>query len=224
MKNGKITIFCGNFGSGKTELAMAYGVERAKDMPVTLVDMDLVNPYFTTSLQRERMEKLGVEVLAPSYATSGVDAPSIPREVLAVFDKPERHIVIDLGGDPVGAIAMGSLSSRIADFSLVDGYFVLNAARPRTRTAVDAKQLLEEIQALSKVPVTGIINNTNLGGQTDGETLLMGNDVAKELAALSGLPIRYYGVTAGWAEEARTLGLVGEPILVHRWNKPEWAE
>ncbi len=57
----RITVFCGNFGSGKTELAYAYSKAlRQGGEPVTLVDLDLVNPYFTSGNQRSALAEQGI--------------------------------------------------------------------------------------------------------------------------------------------------------------------
>lgn len=103
----RITVFCGNFGSGKTELAYAYSKAlRQGGEPVTLVDLDLVNPYFTSGNQRSALAEQGIRVIAPQYL--GGDVPSIPPEVFSAFSGSGR-VVFDLGGDPIGAVAMAAL-------------------------------------------------------------------------------------------------------------------
>ena len=43
-------IFLGNFGSGKTELAMHFAMDAAAaGNPTTLIDLDVINPYFRAS-------------------------------------------------------------------------------------------------------------------------------------------------------------------------------
>ena len=43
-------IFLGNFGSGKTELAMHFAIDSAAaGNPTTLIDLDVINPYFRAS-------------------------------------------------------------------------------------------------------------------------------------------------------------------------------
>ena len=48
-KPKRITVFTGHFGSGKTELAVNYALWLKKQgKEVTVIDFDLVNPYFRT--------------------------------------------------------------------------------------------------------------------------------------------------------------------------------
>ena len=47
-------VFVGSFGSGKSELAINFALNKALDNPpCTLLDMDVINPYFRSS---ERMD------------------------------------------------------------------------------------------------------------------------------------------------------------------------
>ena len=139
----RITVFCGNFGSGKTELAMAYAKRLAKaGERVTLVDMDFVNTYFTSSHQREQLLELGIRFIGPRYSTTGVDVPSLSPEVFSVFAQKESKVIFDLGGDPIGAVAMGSLSGRIEQDGGAEMLFVLNPYRPLVRNTQNAKEIL----------------------------------------------------------------------------------
>ena len=147
----RMTVFCGNFGSGKTELAMAYAKQLAKQGErVTLVDMDFVNPYFTSSHQREELEGMGVRLIGPRYSTTGVDVPSLSPEVFSVFIQKDAKVIFDLGGDPIGAVAMGSLASRIEQDGGAEMLFVLNPYRPLVRDTKSAKDLLLSIQQESQ--------------------------------------------------------------------------
>ena len=70
----KIIIVCGHYGCGKTNLSLNLAIEAAqKGQPVTLIDMDVVNPYFRSSEYGELLEKYGVRLIAPVYANSSLD-------------------------------------------------------------------------------------------------------------------------------------------------------
>ena len=46
----KITIITGHYGSGKTNLSVNLAMQLAKQQEkVTIVDFDIVNPYFRTA-------------------------------------------------------------------------------------------------------------------------------------------------------------------------------
>ena len=53
MNYKRITLLCGHYGSGKTNFTMNVALDAAKTgKRVTVIDMDIVNPYFRVSEQR----------------------------------------------------------------------------------------------------------------------------------------------------------------------------
>ena len=54
----KITIICGHYGCGKTNLSINLAMDHAREGKQTaLVDLDLVNPYFRSSDTGRRWRK-----------------------------------------------------------------------------------------------------------------------------------------------------------------------
>ena len=48
-----ITVICGHYGVGKTNLAVNLAIDSAAEgVPTTLIDLDIVNPYFRASRVR----------------------------------------------------------------------------------------------------------------------------------------------------------------------------
>ena len=106
----RYTVLVGNYGSGKTELAIAIARTQRARVPegrIALVDLDIVNPYFRSAEQHALLEAEGIEVFMPSFAMSTVDIPALPAQIQAVFEQPYAHVVIDVGGDDTGATALG---------------------------------------------------------------------------------------------------------------------
>lgn len=57
---GKIIAVTGHYGSGKTNLAVNLAVDFAKEGErVTIIDLDIVNPYFRTADFSELFGSLG---------------------------------------------------------------------------------------------------------------------------------------------------------------------
>ena len=56
----RLTILCGHYGSGKTNIAVNLAVAlRATQDTVTVADLDIVNPYFRSKDSAELLEAAG---------------------------------------------------------------------------------------------------------------------------------------------------------------------
>ena len=66
---------------------------------------------------------------------------------------------------------------------------VINKFRPLTPDAPSTLEVLREIEAASKMPFTGLVNNSNLGPETTEQDVLSSLAYAEEISRLSGLPI-----------------------------------
>ena len=66
----RVTVITGHFGSGKTEFAINYAI-KLKNMgkKVTIVDFDIVNPYFRTKDAEDTLNSLGNDVISPLLQT-----------------------------------------------------------------------------------------------------------------------------------------------------------
>ena len=187
-----ITIICGHYGAGKTNVAvnLAKAAKRA-GRQVCIADLDVVNPYFRAADNADELMAMGVRCIIPQFANTNVDIPSIPADFMAVFDS-EAYSVIDVGGDD-GAIALSVYKDRF-EAKGYDMLYVYNACRPLTSTVEEAVQSLRDIEAMSRLRFTGIVNNSNLGPETKGDTVEKGVAICKELAALTG--VAFLGSTA----------------------------
>ncbi len=72
----KITIVTGHYGTGKTNYSVNLALEAARTgEPVSIVDLDIVNPYFRTADFGRLFAEHGVTMITPDYANSNVDIP-----------------------------------------------------------------------------------------------------------------------------------------------------
>ncbi|MDX1706963.1 MAG: cobalamin biosynthesis protein CbiA, partial [Desulfobacterales bacterium] len=61
-----VVIIVGNYGSGKTEVAINLAVyHKRAGIDVRIADLDLVNPYFRTREAKDSLSKLGIDVVLP---------------------------------------------------------------------------------------------------------------------------------------------------------------
>ena len=75
--------------------------------------MDIVNPYFRSSEYRGLLAGRGVELIAPVFAGTTLDTPTLPPELGSIFGPRAGRVFMDAGGDDAGATALGGLSGRL---------------------------------------------------------------------------------------------------------------
>ncbi|MFH1418660.1 MAG: cobalamin biosynthesis protein CbiA [Planctomycetota bacterium] len=183
-------LIVGNYGSGKTEVAVNLAIRLSERTPVSIADLDVVNPYFRCREAREEMEQFGIRVINPDNEYVAADLPIILPEIRGAIRSGEGVLICDVGGDDVGARVLGSLADAFADtpYAMLQ---VLNAKRPFTETVEGCLKIKGEIEAASRLRVTGFISNTHLLEETDSQTVLDGLRLAREVQHAAGLPIAF---------------------------------
>lgn len=186
----RVTLFCGHYGSGKTNLAVNYAKRLVlSGYPTALADIDVVNPYFRSADSRAELEALGVRVIALPFANTNVDLPALPSEVYGLVERRDAHAVLDVGGDDRGAYALGRFTPYILAENDYEMLLVVNFFRPLTRTAEEALAVMREIERAAGIPFTGIVNNSNLGAETTAADVEGTAKEADRLAGLAGVPL-----------------------------------
>ena len=214
----RITLFCGHYGSGKTNIAVNYAKHlRKKGLKTAIADLDIVNPYFRTKDSEKELEGLGIRVISLPFANSSVDLPSIPAESYSVFAGREEYAVFDIGGDDSGAYVLGRFAPYIKEEDEIDNFYVVNFNRPLTRTAEEALEVMREIENASHIPFTGIVNNTNLGEETTPEQIVSSNGEAQKLSQLAGIPVCMTTVRNDLAEKVELQNVFGLELQKKYW-------
>lgn len=190
-KDKRIRIITGHYGSGKTEFAVNYTFKLAEQgCKTAIVDLDIVNPYFRSRQIEPEFEKKGIRVIASSVRGLAGDVPALSPEIYTVLEDRSYQTVIDVGGDKVGARALGRYHDKIEQDDY-DMFFVLNANRPLTGDKENAIRYLKSIEQASRQKVTALVNNTHLCGETKIEDILKGQELCLQVSEELGLPIRY---------------------------------
>lgn len=215
----KINIVTGHYGSGKTNFSANLAVKLAESGErVTVVDLDIVNPYFRSADFGELFGSKKIELVAPMYANSNLDIPAISFDLERIAAE-SGYLIIDVGGDDAGAIALGRYAKAFEEFSdEVEMLYVVNCRRFLTSTADEALALMYEIEAAAGMKHTAIVNNTNLLYETTAEVLESSQKFAEEIAEKAGLPIEYTCVPMGIAAK------VTNPFPVEIYVKKVWEE
>lgn len=190
--NKEYIVFMGNFGSGKTELALNFAhasAEAAKE--TTLIDLDIINPYFRASERRQALEQAGIRLISPNYAMSNIEIITVPPEVYSAFVPGDGTVIFDVGGDANGARAMGQYRAyfdKIAQDKLRT-WLVINPHRPLSSTPDNIIEIMRETEYNSRLSITGLINNGNMSYESSGQDLLFAYDIVKAVSEQTGIPV-----------------------------------
>ncbi len=218
---GKLVIFAGGFGSGKSEIALNQALLLARELKdVILADLDLVNPYFASRDVRPILEDAGIRLVAPSGELSFGDVPSIPGEIIGLL-RQENSMVIDVAGDEVGSAVLGYLSKYILARQGYEFFLVLNPYRPFAQEVQSVLDLRMHLEKAANLEFTGIISNPNLLGETTADIIRRGHHQVTDMAMFLDLPVANLTVTrefypemaAAYGDQVRTINL---------YLKPQW--
>lgn len=214
----KIIIITGHYGSGKTNVSVNIALDLAKrGEKVTVIDLDIVNPYFRTADFEGLFKDNNIALRTPLYANSNLDIPALNFDISSVINQ-EGYVIIDVGGDDAGATALGRYANVLSGRDDASVFYVVNRFRYLTREPEEALSLMKDIEFASQLRCKGIINNSNLGELTDKNTVDTGEKYAKEIAAAAGLPL------VMTCAEKKFLEGIESPYEIDIFVKPVWEK
>ena len=195
----RVNIVAGHYGTGETNFSVSLALAGVGIYPRTvLIDLDIVNPYFRASDSRRELEAAGIQVISPNFANSNLDTPSLPPDIQGALTDPEALVIADVGGDDDGAMVLGRYQKMIeeAGYTL---FYVVNRCRPDIADPQDAAAMLEEIQRVARLKASYLVNNTNLGAETNEQLIRSSFPYAREVVRLCGLSGCIHTATAPFA-------------------------
>ena len=225
----KVYVLTGNYGSGKTELALNFAFQAAEQGKRTeLIDLDMVNTYFRLAEHGKLTEMKEIRLVSPNFSCSGIETLSLPAEVASAFDMDWDTVVFDVGGDAVGSTALGRYHQDFMDLEegALEVLNVINIRRPLAGTVDRIVRLQEEMQVHSRLKISGMINNTNLAEATGYEELRDGYRLIKQVSELTGVPVLY---TSGkkrmldqFLSEGHDPKYIGKPMYIDTYMARDW--
>lgn len=200
----RITVIGGAYGSGKTEFSMAYALKQAEEgNKVGLVDLDIVNPYFRSRDQAEELTHQGITVVSTEPGLENSDIPALSPRIYALLqDSGYQRVILDVGGDPVGARALGRFNPYFAPAGY-QYWMVINPFRPGTRNVRETTELIANLQTASRLKISGMIANINLGRETTPELWLEGLPLIETISDTLEIPIIYQMISREFASILR---------------------
>jgi hypothetical protein len=186
-----VVIIVGNYGSGKTEVAINLAVHRkCAGADVRIADLDVVNPYFRTREAKGPLNDLGIDVVLPPQQYLQADLPILSPEVAGAIRQPAQLTILDVGGDDAGATILAALEDEFKGIA-PRVLQVINPLRPFTETREGCLKIRQAIENASRLTVNGLIGNANLIDETDIAHIHDGYAFLHDLSENSGLPLEF---------------------------------
>lgn len=211
----RITIFTGHYGSGKTEISINFTLNFDGDYDkIALVDLDFVNPYFRSREAKTMLTREGIRVIASAEDYFNTDVPAFSPQIIGVFRDKETRVIVDLGGDEIGARAAGRFRNHIADTDY-ELLFVINPYRPFTKDTEDIAELIKKIEMASRLKVTALVSNPNLAAETTIDDIISGHQRVLEISCSLGVPVAWLTVEKSFGNfsEIPKAAQIKEPVL-----------
>ena len=220
----KITILSGHFGSGKTEIAINLAItERQKYEKVAINDLDIINPYYRSRDVASTFKQQDIELISPKSHLASSDLPIVSGEIYRVLHDHRYRIIVDAGGDKDGATALGQYYHEWKGYS-PELLFVLNKNRPYVSTLEGALYTVEQIEKASRLQVTGIINNSNIGLETTIQDIENGFELSSKLAEKLRIPFLYTTISKHLKKEAEEFAYSHKVIFIERYMTLPWEK
>lgn len=217
-----ILVIVGNYGSGKTEIAVNLAVlEKRNGKAVKVADLDLVNPYFRTREARNQLKDLDIEVILPPSQYMAADLPILSARVAASIRQKDFLTILDAGGDHVGATVLAALAESLKSRP-VTMLQVINPFRPYTDTVAGCMRICREIEGAAKMKVDGIVGNANLIDETEADHIYEGYEFVRKVSRESGLPLEFITVGEALLPDIELERFSCPVLTVKRQLVPPW--
>lgn len=225
----KFIVLIGNYGSGKTEIAINLAVKSAdKGLNTLVIDLDKVNDYFRMSDRVDVLSEKKVNLVSPTFAGQGVTPSNMSAAVASAFAGDWDLCIFDVGGDAAGAMSLGRYHT---DFMALEPgqlevYDIVNVFRPMSESPEKIVKLKEEMEGFARLQVTGFVNNSNLLNYASADDIRQGYEVLKATSELTGIPVKHTTGRSCFVEEFMNDGrdekYIGEPIGLETYMHRSW--
>ncbi|MHB1042675.1 MAG: hypothetical protein ACYC0Q_07555 [Eubacteriales bacterium] len=216
-----VEAYTGEYAAGKSENALNRALELARrGRLVTLVDLDIVEPFYTLRPIQDELAAHGLTVLAwKTGETMGLgEAGTVIKPAARWALRRDGDVILDIGYGVGGSRTLNLVEGAGSDPDL-KVLAVINISRPMTASVAD---IVQHVRDLGRV--AGLINNTHLGDETTGEVVQEGARVVTEAARILGLPVVATAAAAEIAEKIGQADCMDNPVrpLTRFMQKAMW--
>lgn len=209
LPNRIVEAYVGEYASGKSENA----INRALDLKnmgrqVTLVDLDMVEPFYTLRPIKIMLMEKGLDVVAwETRDTMGLgEAGSTIMPAMKWALRRKGDIILDIGYGIKGTRTLNLVEGADTDPDL-KVIVVINISRPMTSNVQDIVEYCRELGW-----VNGLVNNTHMGDETTVEIIEKGAVVVTEAAKILGVPVVATAVDEKFKEHFINTDCMGNPV------------
>ncbi len=221
-----VVIIVGNYGSGKTEVAVNLAVhQKQQRINVRLADLDLVNPYFRTREARWTLEAMGIAVILPPEQFMQADLPILVPQVAGLIGQPGDLAILDVGGDEAGATVLSALRQAFGQLKApVTMMQVVNPFRPDTGSIEGCLNMRRSIETRARMPVDRWVGNAHMLEETTLEHFQLGCDFMGSLQDISGLDVEFVTAPHAMSPLIETEQLKWPILPIRRQLVPPWKK
>ncbi|MDP2646132.1 MAG: cobalamin biosynthesis protein CbiA [Desulfobacterales bacterium] len=219
-----IVVFVGNYGSGKTEVAINFAVNRKQSgVDVRIADLDVINPYFRTREAVDALSGIGIEVVVPPKEYLQADLPVVNPSVLGMIRRPGQLTLIDAGGNDAGVAVLASIIGHIKG-KPVQMIQVVNPFRPLTTDIDGCLKMKAEIEKTATITINSLIGNANLMELTTCADIYSGYDFMQNLSREGKMKLEFITAPSNIFPEIDRERIACPVLPIRRQMVPPWKE
>jgi hypothetical protein len=141
-------------------------------------------------------------------------------------------VIFDVGGNHIGATPLGSFYQRFRTVppETLHVLYVLNPYRPFCETPEEVLNMMDKIMLHSRLRITGLINNANMGADSEAAHLCSGYQIIRKVSEASGIPVAatcgQEGILRAFEEMAQNSALdaryIGRLLPITIYTHRDW--
>lgn len=212
-----IEIYAGAYASGKSETALNRARQYAQlNKPITLVDLDTVEPAYTLRPIANDLRKMGINVITQPDNFGLGEAASYVTPAQVNFLSNDGDIIVDVGYG-AGGLDILDIVNNIDKETNLQAYLVVNTAKFETSTIDNIIEYVDFARGSEKkYDFSGMISNTHFGDETIKEDIINGYNKLKIASQKVNIPIRAIGIDEKLAQD---FGLTYDGVEVWMYKR-----
>jgi len=226
------TIITGHYGSGKTEFAISLALLSAEHyknsnrLPDTLsiIDLDIVNPYFRSREKRELLGQSGISVYGSVYEKEiAAELPALGATIRTPLEDKTCKVIIDAGGNDTGALILNQFSKYFIENDTTV-LAIINANRPDTSDIDKIINHITAIEKISNLTVSFIVNNTHMLRETSSSDIMHGYKLCNEVSNIIKKPILCSCYPEGIINKDELTAIKENLMPIGLYMRPTWLD